>query len=99
MAKQVNCGICATQGETIAMQLKNSFFKCPECGAETHINDTGDDEFIRRWQQQQQHISRSFQPGTHVVGGGDPVGKPKNESMKKKTISRLNFEACEKRYY
>ena len=99
MAKQLNCGICATHGDTIAMQLKEGFFKCLECGAETHVNDNGDDAFIRNWQQQRQYISRSFQPGTSAPGGNDPVGKPKTEKMKSKSTSRLNFEACEKRFY
>ena len=102
MARQINCGICAFNGNTVAMELKkDTYFECPECTARTYDNDDGNDAFIRNYKKHQQnnYISRSFQPGTHVVGGGDPVGKPKNESMKKKTISRLNFEACEKRYY
>jgi len=49
MAKQINCSVCATEGETIAMKLENSFFKCPVCGAELHINDSGDNTFIRSW--------------------------------------------------
>ncbi len=99
MAKQINCGICGIHGETVAMQLKDSFFKCPECGAETHINDDGDDSFIRNWQRQQQYVSRSLQPGTHIVGGGDPVGKSKKEAMGKKTVSRLASELGPQRYY
>jgi len=99
MAKQINCGICAINGETIAMQLKDYYFKCIECGAELHVTDDGDDTFIRNWQQQQQHISRSFQPGTHVVGGGDAVGKSGVDKMKKKTTSRLNFELDSPRFY
>ena len=99
MAKQINCSICLSSGDTVAMVLKEFYFKCPECQAEVHLNDNGDDTFIRNWQQQQQHISRSFQPGTHVMGGTEPTGKCKKAAMGKKSISRLNFEACEPRYY
>lgn len=100
MAKQINCGICAIDGETVAMSVKdNSFFRCGECGAELHVNDSGDDSFVRSWQQQQQHISRSLQPGTHIVGGGDPVGKSKTEAMKKQTTTRLKFNMDSPRFY
>ena len=41
MAKQINCGICAIHGETVAMQLKHDFFSCPECNAELWpLNET-----------------------------------------------------------
>lgn len=100
MAKQINCGICAFHGNTVAMLLVKSFFKCPECGAQTYDNEDGDDSFIRNYQKQQkEYISRSLQPGTHIVGGGDPVGKSKKESMKKKTVSRLASELGPQRYY
>ena len=100
MAKQVNCSFCSLSGETVAMTVKdNSFFKCTDCGAELHLNDDGDDTFIRNWQQQQMHISRSLQPGTHIVGGGDPVGKPKTEAMKKKSVGALRHNLDEKRFY
>lgn len=99
MAKQINCSICLYRGDTVAMALKGSFFECPECGAQTYDNDSGDDSFIRVYKKQsKEYISRSFQPGTHVVGGTDPTGKCKKAAMGKKSISRLNFEACEPRY-
>lgn len=34
MAKQINCGICAIHGDTVAMELKHDFFYCPVCEAE-----------------------------------------------------------------
>lgn len=77
--------------DTIYNYIKdNSYFKCGVCGAETHVNDDGDDTFIRNWQQQQMHISRSFQPGTHVQGGSDPTGTSKKGAMKKKSLSQIN---------
>ena len=98
MAKQINCGICAINGDTVAMSLVNSFFRCGECGAELHVNDSGDDSFVRSWQQQQQHISRSLQPGTHITGGGDTTGKAKKEAMKKQSLSRLRFNMDSPRF-
>jgi translation initiation factor 2 beta subunit (eIF-2beta)/eIF-5 len=92
MAKQINCGVCAIHGETIAMELRDkSFFKCPECGAELHVNDDGDDTFIRYWQQQQQYRSCSLPEGVHVHGGDKKNGKaPGLSKMKKKTINEIN---------
>ncbi|EIW20730.1 MULTISPECIES: hypothetical protein [Pelosinus] len=91
MAKQINCGICAIHGETTAMNLVNSFFRCPECGAELHVNDTGDNTFIKSWQQQQQYRSCSLPEGVKVHGGGDSTGKSKKEAMKKPSVSKLSF--------
>jgi len=91
MAKQINCGICAFHGNTVAMIVVKNHFQCPECKAQTHDNDDGDDSFIRIFQQQQkEYISRSFQPGTHVQGGGDAVGKSSKDKMRKKSLSQIN---------
>jgi len=100
MAKQINCGICAYHGNTVAMTLIKDHFECPECGAQTYDNDAGDDCFVRNYKQQQkEYVSRSFQPGTHVVGGGDAVGKSKTEAMKKKSVGALRHSLDEPRYY
>ncbi len=91
MAKQINCGICAYYGDTVAMVLNKSFFQCPQCGAQTYDNDNGDDAFIRNYQQQnKEYISRSFQPGTHIQGGSDPTGKSGKDKMRKKSLSQIN---------
>jgi hypothetical protein len=91
MAKQISCGICAIYGETVAMVLVNSFFRCPECNAELHVNDSGDDTFIRSWQRQQQYVSMSLQEGEHPHGGNDPTGKSPKDRMRKKSISETNL--------
>lgn len=92
MSKQVNCGICAIHGETIAMELiDKTFFRCPECRAETHISDDGDDTFIRYWQQQQQYRSCSLPEGVKIHGGEKKQGKsPLKDKMGKTPISKLN---------
>lgn len=91
MAKQINCPFCLSRGDTVAMTLKGSFFQCPECPAQSFDNDQGDDTFIKLWKQQQkEYISRSFQPGTHVQGGGDAVGKSGKDKMRKKSLSQIN---------
>lgn len=100
MAKQINCGICAYHGDTVAMKLVQDHFECPQCEATTYDTDTGDDRFIRLFRQQQkEYISRSFQPGTHISGGGEGTGKPKTEKMKCKTLARVNFDMDSPRLY
>lgn len=92
MAKQINCGFCAINGETIAMVLiNNTFFRCPECKGESHPDANGDDSFIKYWLKQQQYRSCSLPEGVHVHGGGDSTGKSKKNAMKKPSLSKLNF--------
>lgn len=92
MAKQVNCGVCAFHGDTVAMRLvMNTYFECPECKARLYDNDEGDETFVRYWQQQQQYRSCSLPEGVHVHGGDKKQGKaPGLSKMQKKTINELN---------
>lgn len=91
MAKQINCGICAIHGSTVAMQLEQDHFKCPECSATLYDNEDGDDTFVRNWRQQQQYISRSLPEGVVIHGGERKQGKsPLKERMTKTPISKLN---------
>lgn len=93
MPKQINCGVCAFNGVTTAMQLKlNTYFECPECSARLYDNEDGDDTFVRYWQQQQQHISRSLPEGVKIHGGEKKQGKaPGLSRMSKKPINEINL--------
>lgn len=98
MAKQINCGICAIHGNTVAMQLEQDHFKCPECDATLYDNEDGDDTFVRNWRQQQQYISRSLPEGVIIHGGEKKQGKsPGLERMKKQPLSRLDSNLYQSR--
>lgn len=89
--KQINCGICAIHGYTVAMYIEQDHFKCPECHATLYDNEDGDDTFIRNWRQQQQYISRSLPEGVQIHGGEKKQGKNNlKQKMSKKPVSVLN---------
>jgi hypothetical protein len=83
MAKQINCGICAYWGNTVAMNLAGDHFTCPECKAELHVNSTGDDTFVRNFRRgvvvkgERDEISELMADRaiTHVPRVGMPAGE------------------------
>lgn len=103
MAKDTLCPTCLKNGKvSICRPIDDAFWECPNCRCGVWPPED-DPDMVKRERQHSEvnkkYRSCSLPEGVHVHGGGDPVGKSGTDKMKKKTTSRLNFEAGEQRYY